>query len=98
VTVVAVSELSQRFPRAGALLLSLPLTSLLALAFSWHQHGDLKVVAKLAQETSLFVILGLPLFLPLAFAAQTGWGFWPSLIAGIGLAFLAVGAWALYGN
>ncbi len=34
VTIVAAAELSKRYPRYGALLLSLPLISMLAFAFS----------------------------------------------------------------
>ena len=36
--VVAVAELSRRYPRAGALLLALPVVSILAFLVSWLQH------------------------------------------------------------
>ncbi len=93
VIIVAVAELSKRFPRYGALLLSLPLTSILAFAFSWRQHHDIATISQLAKETLILVPLGLPFFVPLAFAAQLGWGFWTALGAGIVLAALMIGCW-----
>jgi hypothetical protein len=92
-TVVTVAELSKRYPRFGALLLSLPIVSILAFVLSWFQHGDLTAVSKLARETLILVPLGLPFFIPLALATRWGWDFWPSFTAGIALASLTIGAW-----
>jgi predicted ABC-type exoprotein transport system permease subunit len=93
--IVAVAELSKRFPRYGALLLSLPLMSILAFAFSWRQHHDLAVISKLAKETLILVPLGLPFFVPLMFATQMGWSFWPAFGGGILLATLTIGLWLI---
>lgn len=98
VTIVAVAELSKRFPRYGALLLSLPITSILAFAFSWQQHHDMPAISKLAKETLILVPLGLPFFIPLACAGQMGWSFWPAFAAGIVLASLTLGAWLVFGS
>jgi hypothetical protein len=73
--VIAVAELSKRFPRYGALVLSLPLVSILAFLASWLQHRDLPAISKLARETLVLVPLGLPFFLPFAFASRLGLGF-----------------------
>ena len=81
-----------------ALLLSLPLMSLLAFAFSWQQHHDLPAISKLAKETLILVPLGLPFFVPLAFAAQFGWNFWAAFAAGVVLASVTMGAWLLFGS
>ena len=94
--VVLVAELSRRYPRAGALLLSLPLVSVLAFLFAWFQHRDLPAVSKLARETLVLVPLGLPFFIPLAFADRWGLGFWPALAAGLVLASLTIAAWLLF--
>lgn len=93
VIIVVVSDLSKRFPRYGALLLSLPLTSLLAFLFSWFQHRDLPAISKLSRETVVLVVLGLPFFAPFAFAEQLGLGFWACLGLGVGLAAATTGAW-----
>jgi hypothetical protein len=96
--IVGVAELSKRYPRYGALLLSLPLISILAFLFSWTQHRDIGSVSKLARETLILVPLGLPFFIPLALAAQFGWSFWMAFIAGLLLASLTVGAWLAFGS
>jgi hypothetical protein len=51
-TIVAVAELSKHFPRYVALLLSLPLVSILAFARSWSQYHDLPAISKLGQRDS----------------------------------------------
>ena len=97
ITLVVVAELSKRYPRYGALLLSLPIVSILAFLFSWFQHGDLPAIAKLARETLVLVPLGLPFFVPLALATRLGLNFWASLAAGIVLASLTISSWLLLG-
>ncbi len=97
VIVVAVAELSQRAPRAGAMLLSLPLISILAFLFAWFQHHDLLALSRLARETVVLVCLGLPFFLPLAFAQRLGLGFWSAMLAGLALAASCVGTWLVLG-
>src|SRR5262245_34379361 len=91
--ILFVAELSKRQPRAGALLLSLPIASILAILMSWFQHQDFPSIAKLARGTLILVPLGLPFFVPLAFGSRMGLGFWPSFVAGIMLATLTIGAW-----
>lgn len=93
VTIVAVAELSKKFPRYGALLLSLPIVSIIAFVMSWMQYHDLPAISKLARETIVLVLLGLPFFIPLAFADKFGLGFWSSVVFGIALACVTIGAW-----
>jgi hypothetical protein len=93
VIVVAVAELSKRNPRAGAFLLSLPLVSFLAILLGWFQYSDLPAISRLARETLVLVPLGLPFFVPLAFAQRLGLDFWSSLALGLFLASLTIGCW-----
>jgi hypothetical protein len=93
VTVVAVAELSKRQPRVGALLLSLPIVSILAFMLSWWQHRDLSTVSRLARETLVLLPLGLPLFVPLAFADRLKLSFWPAMATGVALATCTIGIW-----
>jgi len=93
ITVVMVAGLSKRYPRYGALLLSLPIVSILAFLLSWFQHRDLPAISRLARETLVLVPLGLPFFVPFAFATQLGLDFRSSMGAGILLASLTIGAW-----
>jgi hypothetical protein len=96
VTVVAVAELSRRYPRLGAFLLTLPIVSLLAFVASWVQHHDLPAISRLARETLVLVPLGLPFFIPLAFADRLHLDFWPAFAAGIVLASLTIGTWLIF--
>jgi hypothetical protein len=93
--IVVVAELSKRYPRAGGLLLSLPIVSILAMLLSWHQHHDLPAISRLARETLVLVPLTLPFFVPLAFAQRLGLGFWSSFFAGLLLAVVTIACWLL---
>ena len=93
VTILAVSEVSRRSPRLGALLLTLPLVSILAFGAAWSRDHDLKTLSQMARETLILVPLGLPFFVPLAFAERLGLGFWPAMGAGGLLAAASIGIW-----
>ena len=77
--VVAVSEIAKRSPALGALILSLPLVSILAFIWLWRDTSDTGAVAALSQSTSWFVLPTLPMFLVLAALLCNGAGFWPAL-------------------
>ena len=49
--VASVSELADRFPRLGALLLTLPIVSIVAFIAVWNKEQDLTTVSRLARET-----------------------------------------------
>ena len=93
VTVAVVSEVSGRYPRLGALLLSLPVISILAFIFSWLQHRDLAAVSQMARETLVLVPLGLVFFVPLVLADRLRWSFWPAFALGVVLSALMIGLW-----
>ncbi len=78
VLLTAATELGLRYPRVGGFILSLPLVSIVAMVMSWSRDHDIAAVSRLARETLVFVVLGLPFFVPLAFAQQLGLGFWPA--------------------
>ena len=79
-TIAIVSELSQKYPRWGALVLTLPVVSIIAFVMAWTQHHDLPAISKLAKDTLVLVPLGLPFFVPLAFANRLGLDFWPAFL------------------
>ena len=94
--IVSVSEFSQRSPRLGALLLTLPLVSILAFGAAWFRDHDLKSLSLMARETLVLVPLGLPFFVPLAFAERLGFGFWTASAAGLVLASATIGLWLAF--
>ena len=91
VILVTVAEVSQRLPRLGALLLSLPVVSILAFVMAWTRFHDLPAASRLARETLVLVPLGLPFFVPLAFADRLGLSFWMALVAGLVAAMVTIG-------
>ena len=91
--IVAVSDVSHRQPRLGAFLLTLPIVSLIALVMSWQQHRDLPAISRLARETLVLVPLGLPFFVPLAFAQRFGLDFWPAFVIGLVVTTATIGLW-----
>jgi len=79
VVVVAVSELAKRSSFWGAILASLPLTSLLAFVWLYLDTGNTASIAALSQGIFWLVLASLPLFAVLPLLLRTGWPFWPSL-------------------
>jgi hypothetical protein len=79
VVVVGVAELARRSSFWGAVLASLPLTSLLAFVWLYLDTGDSQAVASLSSSIFWLVLPSLPLFLVLPALLRSGWAFWPSL-------------------
>jgi len=48
VILVTVAEVSQRSPRLGALLLTLPIVSILAFVMAWYRFHDVPAISRLA--------------------------------------------------
>lgn len=77
--VVAVSEIAKRSSFWGAVLASLPLTSLLAFIWIQLETGNTQIIANLSQSIFWLVLASLPLFLILPALVRAGWSFWASL-------------------
>ena len=86
--IVAVSEVAKRNNFAASWLHSLPLVSVMAFVWLYLDTRDTALIARHAQGTFWFVIPTLPMFLVLPWLLRQGWGFWPSLLAGIVLTAL----------
>ena len=93
VVIVGVAEVAGRMPRVGALLLTLPIVSILAFVMTWNKDHDMNTIASLARETLILVPIGLPFFIPFAISHRTGLSFWPSFAMGVLLASLTIGSW-----
>src|SRR4029078_9973366 len=79
VVIAAASEAAKRSPAIGAIILSLPLTSILAFIWLWRDTSDTERISALAQSAFWFVLPSLPLFLVLPVLLRSGAGFWASL-------------------
>src|SRR3954454_16982412 len=83
-----VSEVAKRSPTFGALIVSLPLVSLLGILWLWRDTGDVERIASHAQSTFWYVLPSLPMFLAFPAMLRAGVGFWSSI--GISCAFTVV--------
>lgn len=81
VLIVAISELSKRSTMMGALLASIPLTSVLAMTWLYVDTGEIDKVAALSTSVFWLVLPSLALFLALPALLRAGVGFWPSMVA-----------------
>ncbi len=77
--IIGVTEIAKRSTLWGALLASLPLTSLLAFVWLYLDTGQAERVAALSMSIFWLVLPSLPLFLLLPWLLRHGWNFWPSL-------------------
>lgn len=89
VMVVAISEVSKRSSTLGAIIASLPLTSLLAFLWLYGETGDTMKIATLSRDIFWYVLPSLVLFVVLPMMLWRGFGFWPSLAVAIALTFAA---------
>jgi hypothetical protein len=92
VLIVLVTELAKRSTLAGALIASLPLTSLLAFVWLYWDTRDASRVAGLSIDIFWLVIPSLALFLALPLFIRLGWGFWSSLLAASAVTVACYGA------
>ncbi len=84
-TVLVASYLAKRTGWLGALVASLPLTSLLVLTWLYADTHDAVRVADLSMGIFWFVLGSLPFFVVLAFALRQGW----HVVLSFGVAVLA---------
>ena len=70
-------------------LTALPLTTLLALAFSQVQWGDAKQSVAYAKSIFIAIPISLLFFAPFLLAEKTNWGFWINY--GVGISLLVIG-------
>jgi hypothetical protein len=79
VIIMAASEAAKRSPTYGALLVSLPLVSILAMIWLWRDTGDNERIAALSEGTFWLVLPTLPMFLVLPAMLRNGFAFWTAL-------------------
>jgi len=78
--VAAASEIARRWPGAGALIVSLPLVSLLAMIWLWRDTGETERIAALSESTFWYFLPTMPMFLVLPAMLRSGIGFWSALL------------------
>jgi hypothetical protein len=97
IIVAAASEVARRWPGVGALIVSLPTVSLLAMIWLWRDTSDPERIAVLSESTFWYLLPSMPLFLVLPAMLRSGFGFWLALFlacaltVALYLAMIAVG-------
>jgi hypothetical protein len=81
VIIMAASEIARRSPTYGALLVSLPVVSILSMIWLWRDTGDAERIAALSERTFWLVLPTLPMFLVLPALLRNGVEFGVALMA-----------------
>jgi|GEM_PF-43239 len=79
VIILMVNKVQLFSDKLSALLIALPLTSLLAMIWMWQAGQPKDKIAGHAEGTFWFVIPTLPMFLILPWMLRQGWSFWTAL-------------------
>ena len=90
--IVVSSEIAQRSTLYGALVISLPIASILAMIWLYHDTADLELVGDYASNILWLVLPSMMLFLVFPTLLRGGWNFWPAMGVGI---FATVVAYAI---
>ena len=77
--IVLVTKVQLVSDRLSALLIALPLTSLVAMAWMHHAGQSSERLANHAEGTFWFVLPTLPMFLIIPWMLRNGWSFWSTL-------------------
>ncbi len=79
VIILMVNKVQLFSDKLSALLIALPLTSLLAMIWMWQGGQSSSKIAGHAEGTFWFVLPTLPMFLILPWMLRHGWSFWTAL-------------------
>lgn len=79
--IVVVTKIQLVNDRLSALLIALPITSLVAMIWMHHDGQSAQRLANHAEGTFWFVLPTLPMFLIIPWMLRHHWGFWTTLAA-----------------
>ena len=77
--IAAAAKISEKSGVWGALLVALPLVSLLTMSLMWVEKKDAELVAVHAESTFWLVLPSMPMFLLLPRLMRHEWGYWSAL-------------------
>ena len=89
--IAGASELARRYSVMGAMLASLPLTSILAMIWLWRDGEPAAKIADFSATIFWLVLPSLLLFISMPLVLRASYGIWPSLGAGCALTVLGYG-------
>ena len=80
IIILVATEVSNRSTILAAIIIALPLVSIISLTWIWFETKDIERISLISTQIFWFVIPGLPMFLILPFFLSKGLGFFISLI------------------
>ena len=94
--IVTASEIAKRSAVFGALVISLPLASIMSMTWLYNDTEDTAQVADFAESILWLVIPSMLLFVVLPYLLRRGWGFEAAMAVGIVTTIIAygLGVWA----
>ena|SRR3989344_5513984 len=93
VIIGAATEVAKRHPFWGAVIIALPLTSILAMSWLYAETRDNLLLTQFAKDIFLIVPVSLVFFLPFLLERKTSLGFIANML--IGLVLLSASVWLL---
>lgn len=87
------AEVAKRHPFWGAVIIALPLTSILAMGWLYAETRDNLLLTQFAKDIFLIVPVSLVFFLPFLLEKKTSLGFIANML--IGLVLLSASVWLL---
>ena len=88
--IAAATEVAKRSPFWGALIVALPLTSILAMSWLYAETRDNALLTQFARDIFMLVPVSLVFFLPFWLEKKTQFGFPANMALGLGLLAAAV--------
>ena len=88
--IVAATEVAKRHPFWGAVIIALPLTSILAMSWLYVDTRDNALLTQFAKDVFVIVPVSLVFFLPFWLEQKTQFGFVANMLIGLGLLAAAV--------
>lgn len=81
IIIATISVVSKKAPLFGAIIASLPLTSILAMIWLYNDTKNIQKIISLSDSIFLMVIPSLIFFVALSLLMKNGIGFWLSLLS-----------------
>ena len=83
--ILVATEVSNKSTIIAAIIIALPLVSIISLSWIWLETKDIEKISVLSNQIFWFVIPGLPMFLLLPILLNKGLGFYISMIISCGV-------------
>jgi len=91
VILLGAAEVAKRSPLFGAVIIALPLVSMLSMVWLYWETNDSAKVSEFARDIFYMVPPSLLFFLPFLFETRTHWPFWQNFSIGVFIMVVSMG-------